>query len=221
MWPLRSNVRHPARPVTDGYPVPAAAHRVEASIQRSRFVTTVSHAPTADVARAFVDAVRREFPDATHNCWAYLAGPPGTTAAIGMSDAGEPHGTAGRPMLDVLVHSGVGEVAAVVTRYYGGTKLGKGGLVRAYGGCVQQAIATLPRSWRVERESLRVDVAYGDIEAVRRLLAELGADVDGEEYGADVRYRVAVPVARAADLKTRLADLTAGRARVEPASDEA
>src|SRR5690606_17190774 len=127
-----------------GYPIPAATHRTEQTIQRSRFIATLAHAPTVDAARARIDDVRAGFPDATHNCWAFLAGPPGSTAHVGFSDAGEPHGTAGRPMLDVLLHSGIGEVAAVVTRYYGGVKLGKGGLVRAYGGAVQHALATLP-----------------------------------------------------------------------------
>ncbi|NLG62975.1 MAG: hypothetical protein GX539_12100, partial [Candidatus Cloacimonetes bacterium] len=100
-------------------------------VQRSRFIATLAHAPDVESARAFIEEVRAEFPDATHNCWAFVAGPPGSTSHVGFSDAGEPHGTAGRPMLDVLLHSGIGEVAAVVTRYFGGVKLGKGGLVRA------------------------------------------------------------------------------------------
>ncbi|MGH7443771.1 MAG: IMPACT family protein, partial [Longimicrobiales bacterium] len=133
-----------------GYPVPDGRHRAEQSIERSRFIATIAHTPTADAARALIDAVRAEFPDATHNCWAFVAGPPGTTTHIGLSDAGEPHGTAGRPMLDVLLHSGVGEVGAVVTRYFGGVKLGKGGLVRAYGGAVQHTLASLPTRLRID-----------------------------------------------------------------------
>lgn len=86
------------------YPVPAELHRVEDTIDRSRFVTTIAHAATNEAARAFIDEALREFPDAGHHCWAYVAGPPGSTVAIGLSDAGEPHGTAGRPMLDVLLH---------------------------------------------------------------------------------------------------------------------
>jgi uncharacterized YigZ family protein len=202
----------------DGYAVPAAAHRVEAVIERSRFVTSLARADSADAARAFIDAVRAEFPDATHNCWAFLVGPPGTTATIGMSDAGEPHGTAGRPMLDVLLHSGVGDIVAVVTRYFGGTKLGKGGLVRAYGSGVRQALESLPRTLRVERTALRVELAYADIDAVRRLLEELDAVIRHEEYGEAVRYVADVPVARAEALRAGLMDRTAGRARV--ASDE-
>jgi hypothetical protein len=113
--------------VTAPYRVPAGEHRARDEISRSRFVTTLAPAPSLAEAHAFVARVRAEFPDATHNCWAFVVGPPGSTGRVGLSDAGEPHGTAGRPMLTALLHSGVGDVAAVVTRYYGGTKLGTGG----------------------------------------------------------------------------------------------
>ena len=122
------------------YPIPAGICRVEEEIKRSRFIATLGYTPTREEARAFVDRVRAEFQDASHTCWAFLVGPPGSTVTVGMSDDGEPHGTAGRPMLNVLHHSGVGDLTAVVTRYFGGTKLGKGGLVRAYSGGVQRAL---------------------------------------------------------------------------------
>jgi uncharacterized YigZ family protein len=202
------------------YPIPAAVHRAEQVIERSRFIATVAHAPTVDDARAFIDVIRAEFPDATHNCWAYVAGPPGDTRAIGMSDDGEPHGTAGRPMLDVLLHSGTGEVAAVVTRYYGGVKLGKGGLVRAYGGAVQHALASLPLKLRVLRRTVRISVSYADVEALRRLLGDAGAEVADERYGEDVQYIAALPTAQIAEFERELADRTAGRARVESQGDE-
>ncbi len=136
------------------YPIPAAQHRTEEEIRRSRFITTLAHAPTVEDARAVIADVSREFGDASHNCWAYVVGPPGNTAQVGMSDDGEPHGTAGRPMLTVLLHSGVGEIVAVVTRYFGGTLLGKGGLVKAYSGGVQYALETLPLGERVEKAHL-------------------------------------------------------------------
>jgi uncharacterized YigZ family protein len=198
-----------------GYDVPAARVRVEDVIDRSRFLATVGPAPDTEAARAFIDAVRAEFPDATHNCWAYVAGPPGSTAQIGLSDAGEPHGTAGRPMLDVLLHSGVGDVVAVVTRYFGGTKLGKGGLVRAYGGAVQHALAELPRTRRVDRVELRISAGYADVAALRRLLAEHDAEVLEEEFAEQVSWRAAVPRHRLDELRAAVAEATAGRAGVE------
>jgi uncharacterized YigZ family protein len=149
-----------------GFLIPAAQHRTELLIDRSRFITSVAHAATAQEARGFMDAVRSEFPDATHNCWAYVAGPPGDSASIGMSDAGEPHGTAGRPMLDVLLHSGIGEIVAVVTRYYGGVKLGTGGLVKAYSGSVQHALASLPATRKVVRIQMRITAGYADVETM-------------------------------------------------------
>ena len=82
-------------------------------ILRSRFTTTLAPARDADEALAFVERMRGEFPDATHHCWAFVAGPPGSTTCIGMSDDGEPHGTAGRPMLNALLHGGVGDIVAV------------------------------------------------------------------------------------------------------------
>lgn len=198
------------------YPIPAHPHRVELVVRRSRFIASLARAESAGAARDFIDSVRTELPDATHHCWAYVAGPPGSTAAVGMSDAGEPHGTAGRPMLDVLVHSGVGEVVAVVTRYYGGVKLGKGGLARAYGGAVQQALTSLPRARRVTRTLVDVEAAYADVEAVRRALEAAGAEIVEERYGADVAYVAAVPAARLDTLESALADATAGRARLAP-----
>jgi uncharacterized YigZ family protein len=196
------------------YPIPAARWRVEETIERSRFIATIAHAPTSEEAKAFIDDLRREFADANHNCWAYVAGPPGSTTAIGLSDAGEPHGTAGRPMLDILLYSGVGEIAAVVTRYFGGVKLGKGGLVRAYGGAVQRALATLPTVLRIERVAVSVTVGYQDVELLRRLFAEVGAEVTAESYGETVLYEAAVPVSRVAELERSLMDRTAGRAAV-------
>lgn len=196
------------------YPVPLRQHRVEETIRRSRFITTLAPAPDADAARAFIDRIRAEFPDATHNCWAYVAGPPGSTGALGMSDAGEPHGTAGRPMLDVLRHSTVGEVAAVVTRYYGGIKLGKGGLARAYAGGVQHALETLPLSERVQRLELRLSFDYAHVDAVRKLIEDHDAELREERYGAQVGYGVAVPEGRVADFEAMLAEVTAGAARV-------
>jgi putative IMPACT (imprinted ancient) family translation regulator len=130
-----------------------------------------------------------------------------------MSDAGEPKGTAGRPMLTVLLHSGVGEVAAVCARWFGGTKLGTGGLARAYAGGVAHALGSLPTERWVSRETVEVTVGYAHVEGLRRLAAELDARIEEEVYAGDVRYRVAVPAERLAAFEERLADATAGEGR--------
>ena len=197
------------------YAIPSRIYRVEELIQRSRFITTAAHAPDANAANVFVDSVRELFPDATHHCWAFVAGPPGSTAHIGMSDDGEPHGTAGRPMLTVLLHSGVGEIVTVCTRYFGGVKLGTGRLSRAYADGVKLLLETLPTEVRIERVQVSVRVGYPHVESLQRLLDDLEVVVEHEDYGERVRYQIAVPTARVETLKERVAELTAGEGAVE------
>lgn len=197
------------------YPIPAAEHRVEEEIKRSQFITTLVPALTVAEAQAFITRMRGEFPDATHNCWAYLVGPPGSSARVGMSDDGEPHGTAGKPMLNVLTHSGVGDVAAVVTRYYGGTKLGKGGLARAYGGGVQLALETLETEEKVTRVKLSALIPYSDVNAVRRLMDNVAAEIYEERYEADATFVVGVPEEEVTRFRAELDDLTRGAGIVE------
>ena len=197
------------------YPVPTGTHRVESSVKRSRFIATAARAVDPDAAHALVDRVRAEMPDATHHCWAFVAGAPGSTAQIGMSDDGEPHGTAGRPMLNALLHGGVGEIAVVCTRYFGGVKLGTGGLSRAYADAVKLVLASLPTVERVERVRVSVTVGYPEIDALRRLLAERSVVVEGEEYGAEVRYRLAVPAPDLEAFRETVAELSQGRAVID------
>jgi uncharacterized YigZ family protein len=199
------------------YPVPAARCRVEDRVHNSRFIATLAPAATADAARALVDAVRAEFPDATHHCFAFVAGPPGSTAAVGSSDDGEPGGTAGRPMLTVLLNSGVGDVAVVVTRYFGGVKLGKGGLVRAYSGAVQHALRETATALRVELVDVRVRFAYAHTDAVRRTLAREDAAITGERFGDDVELAVRLPEDRLEAIRRLLLDVSAGTARLDRA----
>lgn len=199
------------------YLIPSRPHRVEEVILKSRFITVAGHAPDSESARAFLDRIRDEFPDATHHCWAFVAGPPGSTLSIGMSDDGEPHGTAGRPMLTALLHGGVGEIVAVCVRYYGGTKLGTGGLSRAYSGGVKLLLETLPTEQRVERVNLRVVVDYGSVDALQRLLGEAEATVECQDFGEDVEFLVAVPLEHSETLAEAVAGITRGRGIVRPA----
>ena len=200
------------------YPIPVAHHRVDEEILRSRFITTVAYTPIVMEARAFIDSIKAEYSDATHHCWAYLVGPPGSTAQMGFSDDGEPHGTAGRPMLAVLEHGGLGDVTAVVTRYFGGVLLGKGGLVRAYSGGVKLALASLPRAEHVPMTELIVGIAYPSGTPLQRLLPAYEAVVVGESYAADVTYRLRLPVEHAGRFTDALIGLTNGEAIVEEAS---
>lgn len=197
------------------YPIPASVHRTEEEIKRSRFITTLAHTPSVEEARAFIASVSAEFADASHNCWAYVVGPPASTAQIGMSDAGEPHGTAGRPMLTVLLHSGVGDICAVVTRYFGGTLLGKGGLVKAYSGGVQIALSSLPVLEKVPLAELEMMIDYAMVTPVKRAFPDFEAELLAEEYAADVTFRIKLPEEQMDPLIAALTGLTNGQAIFE------
>ncbi len=197
------------------YLVPAGRHEAELVIDRSRFRCTIERVRTTDDAQAFVKAMQATYPDATHNCWAYVVGAPGSTDRIGMSDDGEPHGTAGRPMLTVLAHSGIGEIAAVVTRWYGGIKLGTGGLVKAYGGAVQEALVTLQTVERVETVDVKFEVSYAQVGAVLLVLPTVPAEVLAQEFGVDASFVVRVPREQIPHLRSVIQDLTRGAAHLE------
>lgn len=181
---------------------------------RSRFICTVERVATVEEAQSFIREMNAGFADATHNCWAYVAGAPGSTSRVGMSDAGEPHGTAGRPMLTVLLHSGVGDIAAVVTRYYGGTKLGTGGLVKAYSGAVQQSLDVMPRTERVEYAVLAISIPYGAISTVRHILPAHEATLEDESYGERAELRVRIPEGSVESLRTAVMNATGGQSEV-------
>jgi uncharacterized YigZ family protein len=192
------------------YKIPATQYRTEETIKRSRFIATVAHASTEADAKNFISAIKNEFPDANHNCWAYVAGPPGDTARVGMSDDGEPHGTAGKPMLSVLLHSEVGEIVAVVTRYFGGTKLGTGGLVRAYSGSVKTALAGLSVKEKRDVLSLTVILDYSKIAAAKQMIESFNSEIIEEKYGVDVSFTIELPKDNEESFIRAITDLTRG-----------
>jgi uncharacterized YigZ family protein len=192
------------------YKIPAKLYRTEETIKRSRFIATVAHAFTEEDAKAFISIIKNEFPDATHNCWAYVAGPPGDTARIGMSDDGEPHGTAGKPILTVLLHSEIGEIVAVVTRYYGGTKLGTGGLVRAYSGSVKNALAGLSIKEKRDVITLTAILDYSKINAVKKMIESFNSEIIEAKYEADVTFKIELPKNNKDSFIHAIADLTGG-----------
>lgn len=197
------------------YPVPAGVGEGESTVRRSRFVARVGRARSRNQALQFVQDAKERLPGATHYCWAFNSGPPGSAVQVGASDAGEPPGTAGRSMLAYLLRSGVGEVVAVCARYYGGVKLGTGGLARAYSDSAKQALVACPKKTNVERVPVRVAVPYASVDRVERLWAKLGATVREREFGAFVRYEVAVPREQRLRMEEEVAGVTAGTGRIE------
>ena len=197
------------------YPIPQCSHRVEAKIKRSRFIATAAHVTAAEQAKAFIGLIKTEFPDADHHCWAYNAGVPGSTAKVGMSDAGEPHGTAGRPMLNVLMHTDIGEIVVVATRYFGGIKLGTGGLVRAYSGMVQKVLASLPVTVKTAFVQCRITCDYADHNAVKSALRFFNAQPVQERFDTRVMMHIQLDAAKVEPFQNRLNRSTGGRSVCE------
>ena len=192
------------------YPIPAAEQRAEIRVSNSRFLATAGYTPTVEEAREFVARMRREFADASHNVFAYLVGW-GPSVTAGMSDDGEPSGTAGRPALAVLRGSGLGDTCVVVTRYFGGTLLGTGGLVRAYGDAVKAVLAELPRSEKVSQSRLTLSAPYALYEPVRLLAEAHGATVEAQTFEVDVRLNLRIAADCADELIAAVTEQTGAR----------
>lgn len=185
----------------------AAPVTAELEIRKSRFI---AHAlPVADRAAALdvIQRLRAEHPTATHVCWALLAG-----GQSGMSDDGEPSGTAGRPILEVLRHHDLDGVLAAVVRYYGGVKLGAGGLVRAYTDAIAAALLTAHRVERIEHARLTVEVGYADEARIRRWVEQSGHTLAAIEHAMTVRLTIELPLTERDAARGVLFDLTQGRA---------
>lgn len=187
-----------------------APHCTELIVRRSRFETRTFQAASAAQARKGVAWIGSQHADATHNCWAYVAGAPGSTADIGCSDDGEPHGTAGKPMLNVLLHSNIGQICVVVSRWFGGIKLGTGGLARAYQDAVLGNLPTLELVERVPVTSWLLQMDYSQIEGLRKFLPQVQSALVNETYGARVELVIAVPCDREAQFLAGVAQLTYG-----------
>lgn len=165
--------------------IPAAETRVETRAGNSRFIATIGPVFSVEEAKAMINRVKAEFADATHNVPAYVIGHGQATIAH-CHDDGEPSGTAGRPVLAVVQGSGLGDVGLVVTRYFGGTKLGTGGLVRAYGDAARAALAAAPRAEKVATVTAMAEVAYPLLERIRLLVEAHGGIALEETFAAEI-----------------------------------
>jgi len=169
--------------------IPAQRNRVEIEVLKSRFIASIAPAFSVDQARAFIQEIKKEFSDASHNVPAFLIGH-GASVIAHSSDDGEPSGTAGRPALIVLQGSGLGDVVVVVTRYFGGTKLGTGGLVRAYTDAVKEVLIDLPLAFKVATYLVMVVIPYTLFEQVRLLVQKYQGVIQDEDFGADVTMTI-------------------------------
>lgn len=202
-----------------GYRVPDLApgqyHVVEDVIHRSRFIATIARVSSPERAKVFIDSIRAKYSNATHNCWAYVAGPAGDTAQVGASDDGEPKGTAGRPMLTALLHSGVGQVAVVVTRYFGGILLGTGGLVRAYQGTTKLGLESLPTTRMTQGVRLLISVDPSLASWLEYRIGQSGGRILSSDFRWDASYEIEVDEKQIPALESDIMNRSSGTARIE------
>lgn len=180
--------------------------------KKSRFIAQVQAVSTEEEAQAFVESVRKRYWDARHHCYAYILGEQGQT--VRYSDDGEPSGTAGRPILEVLTGSGVRNVTLVVTRYFGGTLLGTGGLVRAYTQAAQAGLAGSRVAVMRYGYALTVETDYNGIGKIQYLLGQRKISIDESVYGQQVSLGFCVPFEEKERLIKDITEATAGTARI-------
>ena len=185
--------------------------RVETVIERSRFISTIARVETADEAKAFVDGVKKEFPDATHNCYAYITERGGYSR---YSDDGEPSGTAGAPILEVIKGASLYDTAIVVTRYFGGVKLGTGGLVRAYSGGASDAVKAGGSVLFSMALYCEANISYGDYGAFNKLISA-DMKVLSTDFGDGVKIAFAVKKSAYNALNADFIEMYNGKYRLE------
>lgn len=183
-------------------------------VVNSRFIATLTPAFSVEEARAFIARIKKEFAEASHNVPAYIIGS-GNTRTEFCSDDGEPSGTSGRPTLAVLRRSGLGDVAVVITRYFGGTLLGTGGLVKAYTESTQRVVNEVGRGRRASVHVVMLAIPYNLLERVRALAALQHAEILGEDYAADITMTVRLPVESFDSFQYELRELSAGKSKAE------
>lgn len=192
------------------YSIPLNEIRREHVVVNSRFIATLAPVFSADEARTFIARIKKEFADASHNVPAYVIGG-GNTVTEFCSDDGEPSGTSGKPALAVLRGSGLGDVAVVVTRYFGGTLLGTGGLVKAYTESTQLVVNAVERGRRVEVYVALLAIPYNLLERVRLMVAHNSGVVLGEDYAGDITMTLQFPVQSFDGFQEELRELSAGK----------
>lgn len=194
--------------------IPAREARAEIEIHKSRFIASAAPAFSVEQARAYLERIRTEFPDASHHVPVYLIGRESSLTEH-CSDAGEPSGTAGRPALAVLKGSGLRDIVLVVTRYFGGTKLGTGGLVRAYSDAVRAVLDVLPRAEKISTHLTRFTIGYPLYERVKLLAKKHHGAIEGEQFAADVTIMARFPEEFFAPFQAELLGVTNGGIKAE------
>ena len=196
------------------YTVPLTEIRRELMVVNSRFISTLAPAFSIDEARAFMARIKHEFADASHNVPVYIIGG-GNTVTEYFSDDGEPSGTSGKPALAVMRGSGLGDAVLVITRYFGGTLLGTGGLVKAYTESAQLVVNAVGRGQRVPVHIVMIALPYNLLERLRLVVTRQRGEVLGEDFAADITMTVRLPVDTFESFQNDLRELSAGKLQAE------
>lgn len=203
----------------ESYPIPGESSRAELLILNSRFIASVGPAFSVDQAKEFLARVKMEFQDASHHVPAYQIGF-GNNVIAHCSDAGEPSGTAGRPILAVIQGSGFGDIVMVVTRYFGGTKLGTGGLVRAYTGAAKKVISTLRRAEKRLMHTIILVFDYTFYNQVQLIITKHNGFIVGSAFGAQVEIMLDLTPDAYLGFQQEVTELTRGGVELEIISTE-
>lgn len=183
--------------------------------KKSRFIATITPIDTKEDAERFIAEMKKKYWDARHNCSAYIIAEDGKTDLLHSSDDGEPSGTAGKPMLDVLINENVKNVCVVVTRYFGGTLLGTGGLVRAYQGAVKAGLSQCEILTQKMGYLAEIHMDYNDVGKLQYTFANLGVEILSSEYGQDIFMQILIPEEAFASTKEKVVDITSGKSDLE------
>ncbi|PSF07973.1 IMPACT family protein [Marinobacter halophilus] len=178
------------------YPVPSGYLERETEVKKSRFIARVYPVSTRDEVRERVASAHQDYPDARHVCWGYQIGRPGSAAEAAMNDDGEPSGTAGKPILNVIQHKDMGDVLVIVIRYFGGIKLGAGGLVRAYAGAAESVLSEVGRVVQQARVQAQVGLGFADEQPLRHWCEGHEGNIEAIDYSTRVSALVSLPVIR-------------------------
>jgi uncharacterized YigZ family protein len=174
------------------YATPLQFHQYELEIKKSRFIAWAQKVTDRQQAMAFLARAKAQYPDARHHCWAYQIGDPHSPTNGAMSDDGEPSGTAGKPIFNVLQHKDVGDVMVIIIRYFGGIKLGAGGLVRAYSGATEKVMSELPIEQNKVEIEKTIHIDFSKEQLLRHWLSQNNGRVVTVEYQQDVKLTVAI-----------------------------
>ena len=196
--------------MTQSYPIAINHVEEETLVNRSRFICYLRPCESAAQAKEIVKELQVLHPQANHHCYAFITGSVNDSQSYGFSDDGEPSGTAGKPMLNVLQGGGVGQVCAVVVRYFGGVKLGTGGLQRAYGGSVRQALTLLQSEMKIAMVHKSLACQYSQVDDILHLLAQVKGQVIRQDYQQQVTFELAIPFDKLATFKQNIQTMSSG-----------